>query len=153
MSRKNDVAGQRNPYRILGEIPWGGREELPVLGGTKIPSDARSLILLECAKLMRAAEDAADLPSAARNIEPIAAWDLEQGIRNMGGSYATNPQTSLLDVMIYTCRVVDRLLAELGIRSTPRDGGYPTNTSKMRERVGEIAAEVYRAASAEGVTV
>ncbi len=152
MSRKNDVA-QRSPYRILGEIPWGGRDERPVLGGTKITSDARSSILRECSKLMRAAEEAADLPSAARHVEPIDARDLEQGIRDMGGSYATNDRISRLDVMLYTCRVVDRLLAELGIRSTPRDGGYPTNTSKMRERVRDIAAEVHRTAAAGGVIV
>lgn len=146
------------PYRILGEIPWGGLEERPVLEGANISPDAHGAVLAECVKLMRTAEAAADVPSGHRITEavssaPINPFDLEQGIRMMGGSYATNEWISPLDVMLYTCRVVDRLLTEMGMRESGRPGGYPTNGEKMRDRVREIANDVYRAAAANNVPI
>ncbi len=71
----------------------------------------------------------------------------------MEGGYTINSWISPLDVMLYACRVVDRLLLELEIRTGPRAGGYPTNGLKMRDCVRDVAAEVDRAAVAAGVSI
>jgi hypothetical protein len=53
-----------------------------------------------------------------------------------------NEKNSGLDVMIYCCRVVDRVLAEIGL-PVPSDGRrYPTSWERMAARAHEIAAQV-----------
>lgn len=145
------------PYRLLGVIPWGGREDRPVLGHPISP-DSRAVVLAECVKLMRTSELVAALPDRASledapSSSPIDPFAFEAGIRAMGGSYAANARISPLDVMLYSSRVVDRLLGEVGVVTSPRRGGYPTSRAKMRERVREIAADAYAAAAREGIAL
>jgi hypothetical protein len=143
-------------YKILGVVPWGGEKELPVLGGTVIAPGQHGEILFECVRLIKTAEVAAALPTYAKAEKmvnpPIPAAELDEGIRNMGGSYASNPKNSGIDVMIYACRVVDRLLAELKLRPAgKRDHGHATNWEKMRVTTHEVAADVAAAASKAGI--
>ena len=140
-------------YRVLGEIPWGGEEERPVLRGRSISTDERPAVIRACVEMMQTACAAAAIPKGKRLTAiapstPIDPFAFEQGIREF---YDRNVWISPLDVMLYASRAVDRLLVELGARKGRRAGGYPTDGALMRERVTEIAADVSEVARPAGI--
>jgi hypothetical protein len=136
--------GSTPAFRLFGEIPYGGEADLPVLRGVRITDADRPGVIRACHALIETARYASAVPSnqrittidARRPIDPFA---LEEGIREL---YDRNAWISPLDVMIYAARVVDRLLVELGERSRPREGGYPTDRARMARQVERIHREV-----------
>lgn len=147
MSRSEQPPHAPAPYRLLGEIPYGGPDNLPVLRGRTIAADERATVLAACSVMIRTAEHAARIPAGARltvirGQTPIDPFAFETGIREY---YDRNAWISPLDVMLYVCRAVDRLMVEIGARTGDRLGGYPTDRERMGAVTSAVASEVKQA--------